>query len=265
MDFDLHRKEIAEKLPQAIENHNIMPFYQPKVHIKRKELFGCEALARWKFGGSIISPTDFIPDAEKNGIIASLDLYMLRSVCRDIREWLDSGIEPVPVSVNYSQQNFIRPTLITETLDIINEFDIDGKYIEFEITETSYIENFEVLEEFVNEMHRHGIRVSLDDFGVGYSSFKMFSTLDIDTIKLDKSLFEGDNAYAKKNHAILKNITSMINDIDALTVAEGIESSKQLDLVREIGGNIVQGYIFDKPLEKAEFTKRLISKKYEIV
>ena len=262
LDFSKCKKAVIEALPQAIENIEIVPYYQPKVDIDGNSLCGCEALARWIHDGKMIPPIDFIPIAENSGLITSLDLYMLRLVCNDIRNWIDIGIEPVCVSINYSQQNFNSKTIIDDTLNIINEYKIDGKYLEFEITETSYIQNFDILKEFIDQMHKRQIKVSIDDFGVGYSSLKMFGSLDIDTVKLDKSLFEISDPDDKKAHVILRSITSMINEIDTTTVAEGIENDWQLDLVHEMGGHIVQGYIFDKPLNHNEFTKRLQQKSY---
>ena len=263
MEISLQKKAMREMLPKAIENGEITPFYQPKVDMHTGLLYGCEALARWIHDGKIVPPGDFIPVAEECGLVTKIDLYMLRSVCRDLRSWMDSGLEPVRVSVNYSQQDFSNNLLINETLNIIKEYDIDGNYIEFEITETSYIEQFAALDEFIRIMHEHGIRVSLDDFGTGYSSLKMFGTLDIDVVKLDKSLFDSIRPEDKKSRVILKSIASMIDQIDITTIAEGIETDEQLMLVHEIGGHVVQGFIFDKPLMHDEFTKRLVSRKYK--
>ena len=263
MNVSLQRKAMREMLPNAIEKGEITPFYQPKVDMDSGILYGCEALARWIHEGKIIPPGEFIPVAEEIGMITKIDLYMLRAVCRDLRSWIDSGLEPVGVSVNYSQQDFANSSLISDTLAIIGEYGIDGKYIEFEITETSYIERFAALDEFIKTMHEHGIKVSLDDFGTGYSSLKMFGALDIDTVKLDKSLFDNIRPEDKKSRVILKTIASMIDQINSTAIAEGIETDDQLTLVHDIGGHVVQGYIFDKPLMHEEFTKRLKDRKYK--
>lgn len=263
MDYSVHEEMLSRRLPRALARGEFVPFYQPKVDLESGELYGCEALVRWFHRDKLISPAEFIPIAERNGFITNIDLYMLDKVCSDIRGWIDSGIEPVCVSINYSQRDFYSSTLIEDTLRIIDNYRIDSKYIEIEITETSYIENAAALSEFVDRMHDHGIRVSLDDFGTGYSSINMFKTLDLDTIKLDRSLFDEAGLRDGKSRLILHGISDMINQLHSTSISEGIETEEQLKLVHEIGGRIIQGFIFDRPLEKEEFTKRLITRRYD--
>lgn len=263
MDMSVYSKQVVYTLPEAIRERELKPFYQPKVYLDDGRLCGCEALVRWIHDGVTIPPSEFIPVAESNGLITSLDLYMLEEVCKDIRNWLDRGIEPVCVSINYSQQDFYRDTLIEDTLNILNRYGIEGKYLEIEITESSFLERFEALDDFVKTMHENGIKVSLDDFGTGYSSLTMFKNLNLDTVKLDKSLFSNQEDQSQKSYIILRSIADMISQLNTITVAEGIETPEQLKLVHDIGGHVVQGFIFDRPLEYDEFTQRLISRHYE--
>lgn len=264
MDDAMYEKQIAEMIPDAIKDGEILPYYQPKVLLDDGSLYGCEALSRWLHDGLLISPADFIPVAENNGLITGLDLNILEHVCRDIRYWLDMGVEPVCVSVNYSRRDFFSPTIIKDTLDIIHKYEVDGKYLEIEITESSFGERLDAVDYFVKAMHENGVKVSLDDFGTGYSSLNTFNRLDLDTVKLDKSFFEGLGRDDEKSRVILRSVAEMISQLNTVTVAEGIETEDQLRIVYEIGGHVVQGFYFDRPLTRDEFTERLRTRCYEV-
>ena len=257
MEQTLHFKGVSQTLPEAIKKREFVPFYQPKVRLSSGELYGCEALVRWYHDGEFIPPSEFVPVAENSGLVTTLDLYMLDCVCRDLRSWLDAGIEPVPVSVNYSPRDFYVPSLVQETLRIVQMYDLDGKYLEIEITESTFLDNFSALETFVAAMHASGIRVSLDDFGTGYSSLNMFKNLDLDTVKLDKSFFDNLADGRESDRIVLATIADMINKLNKVAVSEGVETLDQCQFVREIGCDIIQGYYFDKPLTHDDFTARL--------
>ena len=262
MEQTLHFKGVAQTLPEAIKKRELVPFYQPKVRLSNGELYGCEALVRWIHDGEMIPPGEFVPVAESSGLVTTLDLYMLDCVCRDLRAWLDAGIDPVPVSVNYSPRDFFVPSLVQETLRIVQLYDLDGKYLEIEITESTFLDNFAALETFVSAMHASGIRVSLDDFGTGYSSLNMFKNLDLDTVKLDKSFFDHLADGRESDRVVLGAIAEMINKLHKVSVSEGVETADQCEFVREIGCDIIQGYYFDKPLDHDHFTSRLKSRFY---
>ena len=166
------------------------------------------------------------------------------------------------MSVNYSQHDFYNDTLIDETLDIIHKYRIDGKYLEIEITESSFFENFSALERFIKVMHENGIKVSLDDFGTGYSSLSMLKSLDLDTVKLDKSFFDNLDSNKESDRVVLRSIADMLNQLHKTAISEGVETPEQIDFAREIGCDIIQGYFFDKPLSYDEFTERLRHRHY---
>lgn len=264
MEESMYARKVSQNLPRAMKKHEILPYYQPKVSLHTGVLKGCEALARWIKDGEVIAPSEFLSIAEDSDLIAELDLYMLDAVCKDIRKWLEAGIDPVPVSINYSQRDFYRSKLIDKTLAILKKYNIDGKYIEIEITESSYFENYDALESFVNEMHRNGVRVSLDDFGTGYSSLTLLERLNLDTVKLDRSFFQNMDTQKESSKVVLHSIAGMLNKMQKYTVSEGVETKPQLDLVDEIGCDVVQGFYFDKPLPYAEYTERLKKGKYEL-
>lgn len=264
METSMHNRRISQTLPRALDNHELVPFYQPKVSMHTGNLYGCEALVRWVRGDKIVSPAEFLPVAENSDMIIRLDMYMLEAVCRDLRKWLDAGIEPVRVSINYSQRDFLCETLIEDTLAILDKYGIDGKYLEIEITETSFFESFNALENFIEAMHSRGMRVSLDDFGTGYSSLTLFENLNLDTVKLDRSFFLNMERKQDKGLQVLRSVADMLNRLEKVTVSEGVETPAQLELVDEIGLDIVQGYYFDKPMPRDDFTERLKSRYYKV-
>ena len=157
----------------------------------------------------------------------------------------------------------IDQKLIQKTLDTINRYNVDGKYLEIEITESCFHENYAALEDFVKIMHENGIRVSLDDFGTGYSSLSMFKNLELDVIKLDKSFFDDLDEKGDTDRVILESISKMINRLNKISVSEGVETEEQLKFAKQIGSDIIQGFYFDRPLNFEDFTRRLKIRTYE--
>ena len=260
----LHIKEIAHILPEAMREHELVAYYQPKVRAATGELCGGEALVRWQRGGKLIPPGEFLSAAEANGLVPNLDFYMLETVLNDLRKWIDAGLEPVRVSVNFSKSNFYRESLAKETLDLIHRYCIDGSYLEIEVTESTFYESLPALEKFIDAMHKVGVKVSLDDFGTGYSSLNMLKTLDLDSVKLDKSIFDHLDSKSEDDLRLLHSMAGMISELNMTAVSEGVESADQVAFARRIGCDVVQGYFFDKPLNCDEFTSRLLDPRYEV-
>jgi diguanylate cyclase (GGDEF)-like protein len=252
-----HEKEISSLFREALRRKEFIVYYQPKVSVKDQKLCGCEALVRWNRNGQVIPPSEFLPILEKEASICLLDFYVFRKVCEDIRNWLDAGIEPVRVSSNFSRHHLSNPHLTEDILAIMKEYNIDSKFIEIELTESSNFEDKIAMQKFVNGLRQHGISVSIDDFGTGYSTFAAIKDLNVNVIKLDKSLLDhiGDEKY--HDEVVIKNMVNMINELHLEVVAEGVENSKQLDFLQNAKCSIIQGFIFDKPLTKEEFEKRL--------
>ncbi len=253
----IRKKEISSQLPHALQNYEFVVYYQPKIDLTNNSLHGCEALVRWIRDGKIVSPMEFIPVLEQDGSICALDFYVLEMVCSDIRTWLKAGITPVCTSVNFSKVHLHNKNLAENVLKILNKYQIDGKYIEIEITETSGYEDFSTLSSFVNEMKKHGVRTSLDDFGIGYSSLNLLKDLDVDTIKLDKSFLHKIGDSNSNNDVIVQAIVNMVHALNMQVIAEGVETSSQASYLRNINCYLAQGFLFDKPLPKEDFEKCL--------
>ncbi|MBQ9141968.1 MAG: GGDEF domain-containing protein [Lachnospiraceae bacterium] len=260
----IRKKEISNLFPQALTKREFVIYYQPKVCLDDNTLCGAEALVRWIQDGKLIPPMDFIPVLEQEGNICTLDFYVLDTVCRDLRNWLDAGFEPVRTSVNFSKLHLHNRQLSEDVLKVINKYQLDSRYIEIEITETSGYEDFRTLNNFVNNMKEHGICTSLDDFGTGYSSLNLLKDLNVDIIKLDRSFLRNVENQHSADKIIIETIVHMVNELNMQVVAEGVETTDQANYLRSINCHLAQGYLFDKPLPHDEFEKCLTGeKKYD--
>ncbi|SIO09453.1 bifunctional diguanylate cyclase/phosphodiesterase [Fibrobacter sp. UWB11] len=260
LDKAYHEKEISSLFREALRRKEFIVYYQPKVSVKDQKLCGCEALVRWNRNGKIIAPVEFLPILEKEASICQLDFYVFRKVCEDIRSWIDAGMEPVRVSSNFSRHHLRNPHLMENILNIMKEFKIDSKYIEIELTEASDFEDKVSMQKFVNGLRENNINVSIDDFGTGYSTFSAIKDLNVNVIKLDKSLLDHIGDETHHDEVVIKNMVNMINELNLEVVAEGVENSKQLDFLQDAKCSTIQGFLFDKPLSKEEFEKRLLNK-----
>lgn len=248
---------LSDFLP-ALEAEEFVVYYQPKVNIKDKSLYGAEALVRWMRGGRLIPPGQFIPVLERDGSICQLDYYVLRKVCQYIRQRKEQGKETVCISVNFSRKHLEDEDMVERISTILEEYGTDPSAIEIELTESEDYQNYEIMTRIVNELRARGINTSMDDFGTGFSSLSMIKNLDLSVIKIDKSLIPLDTASAdrEKDRILFNHIVSLIRQLGKKTIAEGVETEEQLAYLREAGCDIVQGYIFDKPMPQEEFEKR---------
>ena len=253
----MRQKEVSQMFPKALENREFVVYYQPKVTLSDNQLCGSEALVRWFRGGAMVPPMSFIPVLEREGSVCKLDFYVLEQVCLDIQNWLSRGIEPVRVSVNFSKIHLQNPHLADEILAVLKKYDISPKYIEVELTEMSGYESYETLSCFVQTMRENGVSTSIDDFGTGYSSLNLLKDLNVDIIKLDKSFLKNMEKHRENDVIVIKNIVNMVNDLDMEVIAEGVETQKQAEFLRGINCRMAQGFLFDRPLPRAEFEKRL--------
>ena len=260
-DTDLLAQDISIAFPKALKQGDMIVYYQPKVSLKDNSLCGCEALVRWVRDGLIVPPMDFIPALEREGTICDLDMYVFEKVCKDIRRWLDHGMKPVRVSVNFSKLHFKDERFAEHILDIIHRQGIPATYIEIELTEASGFESFDNFVEFSKIMRDNGIEVSIDDFGTGYSSLNVLKKLDVDIIKLDKSFIDTIRNEDVQDEVFIRNIVNMINELGMRVVAEGVETDTQVEFLKKIDCAAVQGYYYDRPMPRDRFEDRLLEKR----
>ncbi len=251
----IRQKLIENSMQEAFENCEFKMFLQPKFELLSKRLVGAEALVRWE------SPTegkrypcDFIPLFEKNGFIIKIDLYMIEKACQTIRRWIDSGIEPIPISVNQSKVLLLNPLYYDVLINTVENYRIPPKYIELEITETIMYENTKVLNELIGKLKNYGFRIAVDDFGSGYSSLVLLRDIKADVLKIDKAFITRaeDDVSGKK---ILSGIIQLADSLNMIILAEGIETNEQADLLIRLGCREAQGFLFGKPVPEESFVR----------
>lgn len=253
----IRKLEIAEGLRGGLEREEFFLVYQPKIDITTGKITGLEALIRWnhpKFG--LIYPKDFIEVAEETGIIKEIDAHILDLVCKQIKTWIDNGIEPVNIAVNISPQLFKERVFIQKVESIFQKTDVDPSFISIEITETTAMENRDYAFKILNELKRHNIQIHLDDFGTGYSSLCYLKTFPVDVLKIDKLFIDGITK-DKKDEAIIIALIKMAKSLGIRVVSEGVENAKQLNFLEENRCDEYQGYLFSKPVSIKEIEERL--------
>lgn len=269
-DEKLHKKEqlrnyIESHMNQALKNGEFRLFLQPKIDLKQGVIGGAEALVRWiTEDGNMIFPDQFIPLFEQNGFCTELDLYMMEQTCRLLREWMDQKKEPVPVSVNQSKLLFYREGYVRELCDITRKYQIPPQMITLEILEELAVEDAEGLSNRICELKEKGFRISMDDFGSGYSSLNVLSSLDIDELKLDRGfLMKKTGSQESRQQVVMKQIIEMAKKLNITTVAEGVETKEDEMSVLKAGSDYGQGYYYSRPVSAAEFTEKYIRKHSE--
>ncbi len=249
---------IASFLP-ALEAHEFVVYYQPKVDVNTNKICGAEALVRWMHEGRLIPPVQFIPQLEREGSVCRLDYYVLEETCRFIRKRLDEGKKVPCISVNFSRRHLEEDYLVKKIVNVIDKYGIDHGYIEIELTESEDFQNYEIMSEIVDGLRSEGIATSIDDFGTGYSSLNMIKKVDLNVIKIDKSFIPMETEYPGKetDMVMFVSIVDLVRKLGKKTIAEGVETKEQLRYLRQVGCDIVQGYVFDKPMPESEFEVRL--------
>ena len=258
LEREMQMQEIIHGFDKAIANREFVVYYQPKVEISEKKLIGAEALVRWNRHGEIVNPIKFIPTLEKEGKVCELDFYVLEEVCRMLKERQDSGKELVCISSNFSRKHLDDPYFVQKVTDIVDKYGVGHEFIEIELTESEEFSDYGAMSVFVDEFRRKGFKTSIDDFGTGYSTMKMLQRTSLDIVKIDRSFIPLSENYPEKEKAlyILRDMVRMTRDLGMKVIAEGVEDDVQLDYLKEMNCDYVQGYVFDKPLPESEFEKR---------
>jgi len=258
----IRQKQILSVFADSLAKGEFRPYYQPKVNTKTKTLAGAEALVRWIRDGLTIAPGEFIPVLETGDSICVLDFHIFEQVCRDLRKWLDEGIEPVRISTNFSRRNLADPEFSEKIRRILETYDIPKRYIEVEVTETISEEENDRLSKFIRDMHESEIAMAIDDFGTGYSSLNLLRDFQADVLKLDKSFIDGHTG-TKRDSVVVSNVAKMANELDMSVITEGVEKWEQVEFLKSVNIDMVQGFLFDKPMPKEAFEKRLRHKVYD--
>ena len=254
---ELYQERLINDMEASIKNHDFMVYYQPKFDIRGEEpkFNSAEALIRWKHPElGMISPGDFVPIFESNGLIQKLDQFVWQEVASQIRKWKDEYGVSVPVSVNVSRVDINDPELQVKLQSLLERNGITTSDIMLEITESAYSENAEVLITVVNDLRAMGFTIEMDDFGSGYSSLNMLTTIPIDVLKVDMKFIRNMNKDAK-SLKLVELVLDIAKFLGVPAIAEGVEDDSQLNKLREMGCDIIQGYYFSKPVPPEEFVR----------
>ena len=252
----LKEQRILDNMRQGLEEHQFKIYLQPKYDIQHGVVAGAEALCRWvhpEYG--LLSPGEFIPLFERSGFITSLDEYMWEGTCQILHDWQAAGRTIVPISVNVSRVCFDMPDLPERIRDLADKYAIPHDLLHLEVTESAYMDNPDQIVAVVKDLRAIGFKIEMDDFGAGYSSLNMLSKLPIDLLKLDMSFLHQDDTYSHKS--ILAFIVSLSKWLNLETIAEGVETSAQVEQLRSMGCRYIQGYYYSRPIPLKDFERYL--------
>ena len=250
----IRESEIENMMEDAIENKEFEIYYQPQISTKTEKIEGAEALVRWKKNENMISPGEFIPIFEKNYFIIKLDEYVYEMVCENIQEMKKEFKEIPKISVNISKESLLDNKFLEKYEKIMRKYDIIPEEIELEITERSAVSNDIDIQKILNKIKQKGFSIAIDDFGTGYSSLNMLEMMPIDTLKIDKSFIDRVDIKEEKINFI-EIIMFITKKLNLRTVAEGVENIEQVNYLKKWNCDLIQGYVYQKPLKFEEFKK----------
>lgn len=256
--FTLSRSmKLRRELRKALEQGDIVPYFQPQVDVKTGAIIGIEALARWKTAQSLISPNEFIPIAEEYGLIAPLTWQILKASCIYAKRWHDKGYGAIPVAVNISGDLFRRSKVLVKAVkSILSETKLPPSLLELELTESAAMLDPAVAIAVLNDLEADGVTCSIDDFGTGYSSLSVLKTFPLKKLKIDRS-FIMDLNVDQSDTAIVKATIAVGKALNLSTLAEGVETKYHFDVLRQMGCDAVQGYLFSCPVSAEEMEEML--------
>jgi len=243
---------IENNIEEALKNEEFVVYYQPKTCLEKKTICGAEALVRWNSKDGLIPPDRFIPVLEKNGLVGKLDNYVYETVFKYMNRLLSENVPIVPVSLNISRLNYNFKAFIDNLNSLVAKYGIPKRFIELEIEERFAGANDDFIKDFIERLHREDFKVSMDDFGSGSSSLNMLSEIPVDIIKFDQR-FLHHAEYSQASRIVLTSMIKMVQSLGKLTVCEGVETEKHVELLQSVGCNMAQGYYYSKPLNERDF------------
>jgi EAL domain-containing protein (putative c-di-GMP-specific phosphodiesterase class I) len=241
-------------LRQALQREEFRVVYQPKIDLATREVVGAEALIRWshpKLG--VVGPSRFVPVAEDSGMVAQIGDWMLRAVCRQIRQWQGEGFS-LPVAINISPRQFQQVDLAELVVSVLSEAQVPARLLEIELTESAVMQDAEASVVALERLKSFGVQISIDDFGTGYSSLSYLKRLPLDVLKIDQS-FVRDISSDPNDAAIVRAIITLARSLGMKVIAEGVETEAQLAFLNAYGCQYAQGYMFGQPMPPEEFVK----------
>lgn len=252
-----HRHSIEQDIHKALVNNQFEAFYQPQYDIVKNKIVGLEALIRWNHPErGLITPDHFIPIVEDIGMSSEIGHFMLHSGCRQLKSWIEQGLEPIKLSINVSAFQLAESNFDSVICDLIKQYNLPQNVLMVEITESALMQEMDLIIPRLKNLVKCGIGICIDDFGVGYSSLAYLQTLPIETLKIDRS-FLSCTLKDPDKACIIKAIVAMARELKLDIIVEGVESKKQLEYIKNIGCSIVQGFLLGRPLPANEISELL--------
>ncbi len=253
----------VEEITQALKNHEFVVYYQPKFSLNARRFVSSEALVRWNSPkNGILTPNKFIPIAEAAGLIHEIDTYVFERVCQDLNEAKRRGRRIIPVSINFSLFEFYSNDFLNSIMDMLDKYQINPSYIEIEITEATSQANTFVSISIIKKLRDRGVRVLMDDFGVGFSNIGNLRKIPFDAVKIDKSFID-DIATDMKSRDIVHFLIELCKTSDMEVIAEGVDSKEQVEILRKFKCDTIQGFYYSEALPIKDYEKFLLSNEFE--
>ena len=252
---------IKAYLDTAVANDEFVVYLQPKFDITTGKIKGAEALIRWDFKHKeFLYPGRFIPYFEKDGSIGKIDDIVLEQVCKTFDKWRKEGKILYPISVNLSRARLYDKNIVDHLTEIVDSYGVYHDLIDFELTESASYDSTDQMIHVLNELRSKGYRISMDDFGTGYSSFSLLTQMPLDTLKIDKSFVDklGGTSVSKQDVAVIRHIISLAKELGFVCLAEGAENKSQIEDLRALGCDVIQGYYYSKPIPCAEYETKYL-------
>ncbi|WHH60362.1 EAL domain-containing protein [Petroclostridium sp. X23] len=255
--FSMKRLNMEKNLRMAVNQHEFLLNYQPRLDVKTGNVLGCEALIRWEHPVlGMIPPSDFIPLAEETGLIVPIGEWVLRTACLQNKRWHDTGYAQLKVSVNISAKQFQYENIVQSISDILKETELSPEYLELEITENCIMQNTDRTISIIDDLKAIGVKISIDDFGTGFSSMSYLRRFAVDSLKIDKAFIDHISSNSS-DAAIASAIINMAHSLRLEVVAEGVETEEQHQLLKSFGCDEIQGFLYSRPLSTENFTHYL--------
>lgn len=254
----LIESEMVKDFQEALEFNQFFVQLQPKFNLNTETIIGAEALVRWNHPTKgLLPPLEFIPIFEKHNLITDLDMFVLTKVCEKFQAWKAQGITLLPISVNQSRIHLKNPSYVADLVSLVDSFGIDHSLLEFELTENIFLGSLEYLKEVVFSLRKQGFFVSIDDFGSFYSSLNMLKNITVDYLKLDREfLMEAEDDIRRRK--VLHGVIRLAYDLGILIIAEGVETKEQVEMLKELGCTIAQGFYYERPIAIESYEKLLL-------
>ncbi|QCT70675.1 bifunctional diguanylate cyclase/phosphodiesterase [Eubacterium maltosivorans] len=249
----LRERKIENQMDEALASNQFKVYLQPKYSLKTLQPVGAEALVRWLHPEKgLIPPAEFIPLFEKNNFVIKLDFFMFESICKQQRMWMDQGLSPLLISVNFSRKHLSHSDFAENLMAVVKKYDVPPDCLELEVTESAVFDNIDVLASVFKALNDFGVKISIDDFGTGYSSLNLLKELPVDVLKMDKEFFN-ETTLSRRGEKVVESVIQMAHSLDIKVVAEGVETQDQIDFLKKIGCDIIQGYYFAKAMPVEDF------------